>query len=55
MNKGLATLELAVQCGLGNLFGLVREVRLLLGRFSFLRPRYGPVVEVPFYSMWEPQ
>lgn len=51
MNKGLAALELAVQCGCGNLFDLVHEVGLLLSRLSFVPPRCGPVVELPFYSI----
>lgn len=51
MNDGLATLEVAVNCVFGDLFGLVLEVRLLLSRFSVVRSRYCPVVEVPFYFM----
>lgn len=48
MNEGL---EVAVKCRFGDLFGLVLEVGLFLSRFNFVRPHYGPVVEVPFYLM----
>lgn len=51
MNEGLATLEVAVKCRFGDLFGLILEVGLLLSSFNFVRPLYGPVVEVPFYPM----